>query len=95
EFGATHARNHIGAGYGGDLDHRRADPAGGSGSGAGGAAGAAGRGGAGGMGAGGAGRGQGKQGEEDQEHEDKYWVDTDEAWEDLGLPKVAPPVFGE
>ncbi|MEV0057859.1 hypothetical protein AB0H34_46145 [Saccharopolyspora shandongensis] len=68
---------------------------GGSGAGAGGAAGAAGRGGAGGMGAGGAGRGQGKQGEEDQEHEDKYWVDTDEAWEDLGLPKVAPPVFGE
>ncbi|MGW5644946.1 hypothetical protein ACWEV3_36355 [Saccharopolyspora sp. NPDC003752] len=69
---------------------------GGSGAGgAGGAAGAAGRGGAGGMGAGGAGRGQGKQGEEDQEHEDKYWVDTDEAWDDLGLPKVAPPVFGE
>ena len=29
------------------------------------------------------------------EHEDKYWVDTDEAWADLGLPKVAPPVFGE
>ncbi|MFI0470972.1 PPE domain-containing protein [Saccharopolyspora sp. 5N102] len=70
----------------------------GGGSGAGGAgsaAGAAGRGGAGGMGAGAAGRGQGKQGEEDQEHEDKYWVDTDEAWDDLGLPKVAPPVFGE
>ncbi|MEV0087796.1 hypothetical protein [Saccharopolyspora sp. NPDC050642] len=69
---------------------------GGSGAGgAGGAAGAAGRGGAGGMGAGAAGRGQGKQGEEDLEHEDKYWVDTDEAWDDLGLPKVAPPVFGE
>ncbi|PKW14030.1 hypothetical protein [Saccharopolyspora spinosa] len=70
----------------------------GSGSGAGGAggtAGAAGRGGAGGMGAGAAGRGRGKEGEEDMEHEDKYWVDTDEAWEDLGLPKVAPPVFGE
>ncbi|MEV0703830.1 hypothetical protein AB0I53_38765 [Saccharopolyspora sp. NPDC050389] len=67
----------------------------GSGAGAGGAAGAAGRGGAGGMGAGGAGRGQGKQGEEDQEHENKYWVDTDEAWDELGLPKVAPPVFGE
>ncbi|WP_190818979.1 hypothetical protein [Saccharopolyspora pogona] len=63
--------------------------------GAGGAAGTAGRGGAGGMGAGAGGRGQGKEGEEDLEHEDKYWVDTDEAWEDLGLPKVAPPVFGE
>ncbi|WP_210435834.1 hypothetical protein [Saccharopolyspora sp. ASAGF58] len=63
--------------------------------GAGGAAGAAGRGGAGGMGAGAGGRGRGKEGEEDMEHEDKYWVDTDEAWEDLGLPKVAPPVFGE
>lgn len=63
--------------------------------GAGGAAGAGGRGGAGGMGAGAAGRGQGKEGEEDLEHENKYWVDTDEAWDDLGLPKVAPPVFGE
>jgi hypothetical protein len=64
--------------------------------GAGGAAGGAGRGGAGGMGAGGAaGRGQGKEGEEDLEHENKYWVDTDEAWDELGLPKVAPPVFGE
>lgn len=60
-----------------------------------GAAGAGGRGGAGGMGAGAAGRGQGQQGEEDMEHENKYWVDTDEAWDDLGLPKVAPPVFGE
>ncbi|MER7078075.1 PPE domain-containing protein [Saccharopolyspora kobensis] len=56
---------------------------------------AGGRGGAGGMGAGAAGRGQGKEGEEDMEHENKYWVDTDEAWDDLGLPKVAPPVFGE
>ncbi|MBB5153800.1 hypothetical protein BJ970_001334 [Saccharopolyspora phatthalungensis] len=64
-------------------------------SGAGGAAGAGGRGGAGGMGAGAGGRGQGKQGEEDQEHENKYMVDTDEAWDDLGLPRVAPPVFGE
>ncbi|MCI2424245.1 hypothetical protein MOQ72_43320 [Saccharopolyspora sp. K220] len=63
--------------------------------GAGGAASAAGRGGAaGGMG-GAAGRGQGKEGEEDLEHENKYWVDTDEAWDELGLPKVAPPVFGE
>lgn len=66
-----------------------------SGAGGAGGAGAPGRGGAGGMGAGAAGRGRGKEGEEDMEHEDKYWVDTDEAWEDLGLPRVAPPVFGE
>ncbi|MGP4021665.1 PPE domain-containing protein [Saccharopolyspora sp. 5N708] len=63
--------------------------------GAGGAAGASGRGGASGAMGGAAGRGQGKEGEEDLEHENKYWVDTDEAWDELGLPKVAPPVFGE
>ncbi|QIZ34177.1 PPE domain-containing protein [Saccharopolyspora sp. ASAGF58] len=68
--------------------------AGGAGAGATGAAGA--RGGAGmAGGAGAAGRGQGGKSEEDNEHESKYVLDTDEAWEDLGLPKVAPPVFGE
>ncbi|WP_152528360.1 PPE domain-containing protein [Saccharopolyspora rectivirgula] len=73
----------------------------GAGAGAGGAAGAAGNA-AGGRGAsatamgGAAGaRGQGGKGEDDLEHENKYMVDTDEAWEDLGLPKVAPPVLGE
>lgn len=73
----------------------------GAGAGAGGAAGAAGSA-AGGRGAsatamgGAAGaRGQGGKGEDDLEHENKYMVDTDEAWEDLGLPKVAPPVLGE
>lgn len=62
----------------------------------GGAAGAAGRGGAGAAaGAGAAGRGRGQEGDEDAEHENKYMLETDEAWEDLGLPRVAPPVFGE
>ncbi|GAA4612146.1 hypothetical protein [Saccharopolyspora hordei] len=60
-----------------------------------GAAGAAGRGGAAAAGAGAAGRGRGQEGEDDLEHENKYMIDTDEAWEDLGLPRVAPPVFGE
>jgi hypothetical protein len=66
----------------------------GGGSGAAGAAGA--RGGAGmAGGAAGAGRGQGGSSEDDNEHESKYVLDSDEAWDDLGLPKVAPPVFGE
>ncbi|TDD49188.1 PPE domain-containing protein [Saccharopolyspora elongata] len=70
--------------------------AGGAGAGGAGAGGAAGgRGGAGMAGGGAAGRGQGGKSEEDDEHESKYVVDTDEAWDDLGLPKVAPPVFGE
>ncbi|MER7013380.1 PPE domain-containing protein [Saccharopolyspora sp. NPDC000359] len=64
---------------------------GGSGS----AGGAGARGGAGMAGAGAAGRGHGGKSEEDNEHESKYVLDTDEAWEDLGLPKAAPPVFGE
>ncbi len=37
---------------------------------------------------------RGAQGEEDEEHENKYMVPTDEAWEDLGLPRTAPPVIG-
>ncbi|WP_170210209.1 PPE domain-containing protein [Saccharopolyspora antimicrobica] len=87
-----------GSGSGGPGAGGRAGAGGLGAGGAGGASGsgaAGGRGGAGGMGAGAAGRGQGKEGEEDMEHENKYWVDTDEAWDDLGLPKVAPPVFGE
>jgi hypothetical protein len=66
------------------------------GSGAGvGASGAAARGGAGGVaGAAGApGRGQGS--DEDKEHTNKYAKPTDEAWKELGLPKTAPPVFGD
>ena len=35
------------------------------------------------------------QGSEDQEHTNKYVEATDEAWADLDLPKVAPPVFGD
>ncbi|MDR7301502.1 PPE domain-containing protein [Haloactinomyces albus] len=38
--------------------------------------------------------GRGRQGEEDQEHENKYMIETDEAWEELGLPRTAPPVIG-
>ncbi|GGI68580.1 hypothetical protein GCM10011581_01890 [Saccharopolyspora subtropica] len=68
----------------------------GSGAGAsGGVAGAGGRGGAAGAMGGAAGRGRGKEGEDDLEHENKYWVDNDDAWDELGLPKVAPPVFGD
>lgn len=37
---------------------------------------------------------RGAQGEEDEEHENKYMVETDEAWEDLDLPRTAPPVIG-
>ncbi|MER5389891.1 PPE domain-containing protein [Saccharopolyspora sp. NPDC002686] len=88
----------LGSGAGGPGAGGRAGVGGlggaGGAAGSGSASGAAGRGGAGGMG-GAAGRGQGKEGEEDQEHENKYMIDTDEAWDDLGLPKVAPPVFGE
>ncbi|QUH00244.1 hypothetical protein HUO13_04950 [Saccharopolyspora erythraea] len=51
--------------------------------------------GAGAMGAGAGGRGGQGDSEEDQEHQNKYMVETDEAWDDLGLPQVAPPVFGE
>ncbi|GAA4889263.1 hypothetical protein GCM10023222_56240 [Saccharopolyspora cebuensis] len=40
-------------------------------------------------------RGRGQEGEDDLEHENKYMVDTDEAWDELGLPKVAPAVFGD
>jgi hypothetical protein len=46
-------------------------------------------------GAGAAGRGQEDRSEDDQEHESKYLLGTDEVWEDLDLPKVAPPVFGD
>lgn len=42
----------------------------------------------------GAGAGRGRDGEEDAEHENKYVLETDEAWEDLGLPRTAPPVIG-
>ncbi|MER7015577.1 hypothetical protein ABT324_29435 [Saccharopolyspora sp. NPDC000359] len=84
-----------GPGAGGRAGAGGLGAGGASGSGAAGAGGAGGRGGAGGMGAGAAGRGRGQEGEEDLEHENKYMVDTDEAWEDLGLPRVAPPVFGE
>ena len=87
----------LGAGRGGALGAGGRAGLGGFGSGGAGGAGAAGaaggRGGAGAMGAGGRGRGQ--EGEEDLEHENKYWIDTDEAWDDLGLPKVAPPVLGD
>ncbi|MGW3469573.1 hypothetical protein ACWDKQ_14135 [Saccharopolyspora sp. NPDC000995] len=53
------------------------------------------RGGAAMAGGGAAGRGQGGKSEQDEERATKYVLDTDEVWEDLGLPKVAPPVFGE
>lgn len=43
---------------------------------------------------GGMGGARGAGGEEDEEHENKYMVETDEAWEDLGLPRTAPPVIG-
>ncbi|GAB3294491.1 hypothetical protein [Parasphingorhabdus pacifica] len=65
----------------------------GAGTGAGGAGGSGGRGAMGGAG-GGARGGQGG-GEDEDEHQTKYVLEGDEAWDDLGLPKVAPPVFGE
>ncbi|QGK68577.1 PPE domain-containing protein [Allosaccharopolyspora coralli] len=69
---------------------------GGSGSTGGGVAGGAGaRGGMGGGAMAPGARGRGAPGEDDQEHENKYMLDTDEAWEDLGLPPVAPAVFGD
>ncbi|PRW64455.1 hypothetical protein [Actinopolyspora mortivallis] len=46
------------------------------------------------MGPAGAGRGAGRNGEEDAEHETKYVLPTDEAWEDLGIPRTAPAVIG-
>ncbi|MGI8307863.1 hypothetical protein [Saccharopolyspora hattusasensis] len=62
------------------------------------AGGTAARGGPGGRGPGGAagaaGCGRG-QGEEDKEHENKYVEETSELFDDLGLPKTAPPVFGD
>ncbi|MDR7302855.1 PPE domain-containing protein [Haloactinomyces albus] len=39
-------------------------------------------------------RGGQQGGDEDEEHENKYMVPTDEAWQDLGLPRTAPPVIG-
>ncbi|MER6988721.1 PPE domain-containing protein [Saccharopolyspora hirsuta] len=90
-LGAGGAGNQLGAGGRagvGGLGAAGSAGVGGSGS-------AGGRGGAGMAGAGAAGRGQGGRSEEDDEHENKYVLDTEEAWEDLGLPKVAPPVFGE
>lgn len=39
--------------------------------------------------------GRGQRDEEDQEHTNKYLQPTNEAWEDLDLPKVAPPVLGD
>lgn len=51
------------------------------------------RGGAGAAGA--VGRGPDGESEEDLAHENKYALDTNEVWDDLGLPKVAPPVFGD
>ncbi|MGW3471132.1 hypothetical protein ACWDKQ_22345 [Saccharopolyspora sp. NPDC000995] len=44
--------------------------------------------------AGAAGRGRG-EGEEDKDHENKYVEETSELFDDLGLPKTAPPVFGD
>lgn len=60
-----------------------------------GAAGAGGRGGAAGAMGGAGARGRGQDDEEDGEHENKYMLPTDEAWDELGLPAVAPPVFGD
>ncbi|SDK62772.1 hypothetical protein SAMN04487820_11068 [Actinopolyspora mzabensis] len=45
------------------------------------------------MGGAGAGAGRG-QGEDEEEHERKYVLETDEIGDDLGLPRVAPPVIG-
>lgn len=38
--------------------------------------------------------GQGQQGGDGEEHERKFLVETDEAWDDLGIQPVAPPVLG-
>ncbi|PRW63235.1 PPE domain-containing protein [Actinopolyspora mortivallis] len=42
----------------------------------------------------GAGAGNNSNGAEDEEHERKYVLDSDEIGDDLGLPRVAPPVIG-
>ncbi|MGW1682613.1 PPE domain-containing protein [Saccharopolyspora sp. NPDC002376] len=56
---------------------------------------AAGRGGpSGAAGAAGAGRGRGS-GDEDKDHENKFVLENSELFEDLDLPKTAPPVFGD
>ncbi|MGI8308497.1 hypothetical protein [Saccharopolyspora hattusasensis] len=66
-------------------------PGSGAGSGASGAA----RAGAGAAGATGApGRGK-RSGDEDKEHTNKYAEPNTDPWDDLGLPKTAPPVFGD
>ncbi|WP_190821878.1 PPE domain-containing protein [Saccharopolyspora pogona] len=57
--------------------------------------GAGGRGGASGVAAGGGSVVRGKREDEDKEHTNKYLEPTDEAWKELGLPKFAPPVFGD
>ncbi|GAA4855370.1 hypothetical protein [Saccharopolyspora cebuensis] len=55
---------------------------------------AGGRGGAGMAGAaGGAPTGRGQGGDDDLDHQNKYLQENDDAWRDLGLPPVAPPVF--
>ncbi|QIZ34295.1 hypothetical protein [Saccharopolyspora sp. ASAGF58] len=53
------------------------------------------RGGASGVAAGGGSAVRGKREDEDKEHTNKYLEPTNEAWKELGLPQVAPPVFGD
>ncbi|WP_344682293.1 PPE domain-containing protein [Saccharopolyspora taberi] len=69
--------------------------AGGGRAGAGGDVGAGGRGGAGMAGAGAGARGRGQEGEDDLEHETPEYLKGDQGVFDDGLPKVAPPVFGD
>ncbi len=42
-----------------------------------------------------AGRGKGDKSDEDKEHSNKYFEPGTETWEELGMPKIAPPVFGD
>lgn len=38
--------------------------------------------------------GRGQNGDEGDEHDRKYVLETDEAWDELGIERVAPPVLG-
>jgi hypothetical protein len=83
-----------GRGPGGGLGPRGSSGVGGSTSGSS-SSGAGTRGGASGIAGGVGAAGPGKHRDEDKERTNKYLEPTDEAWKELGLPKFAPPVFGD
>ncbi|MBB5159617.1 hypothetical protein [Saccharopolyspora phatthalungensis] len=98
--GGTGTGRGVGPGTGvrggtGNLGGGRAGVGGSAPGGTAGASGTAARGGAGGAAGAAGAAGRGQRSDEDKEHTNKYANPTDEAWKELGLPKVAPPVFGD